>query len=188
MDWLQVLFFLLLFVVPLLEQVLKKRNAPPTDPGDPEQLPPPAPAPVERRQGERREAEQRQLERREGDRRLPATAGERTPATMPMPAAEESPLERLSREEAVLEQVAAEEASWLERPEAERVDAPVISLELLEVDREAEHRRLHDRAIAEVPAPRPRRSGLAAMLHGSGDLRRAMVLQEVLGPPRSERQ
>lgn len=73
-----------------------------------------------------------------------------------------------------------------EVPEAVRVYAPVVSLEPLVVDREREHLRLHQREKA--PPPRARRRAapaLDASLRGKGDLRRAIILSEVLGPPKS---
>lgn len=72
------------------------------------------------------------------------------------------------------------------RLEAETVALPVISLEPLEVDREAEHHRLHQRLRAAPPAPplRPRRAS-APRLRSRAELRRAVVLAEMLGPPRA---
>lgn len=67
--------------------------------------------------------------------------------------------------------------------EAEAVAVPVYSLEALEVDRQAEHQRLHARMEEAVPVPRRRRS--PPRLHGREELRRAIVLAEMLGPPRA---
>lgn len=72
-------------------------------------------------------------------------------------------------------------------PEAVRVSAPVISLEPVHVDRAAEHRRLHathSRPVRATPVRRPR---IARLLQGSDDLRTAIILGEVLGPPPSLR-
>ena len=66
----------------------------------------------------------------------------------------------------------------------------VVSLEPTRIDRAAEHARFRARTAAPVPVvsgPPPRTSGfgLAGMLRERGGLRRAVVLAEVLGPPRS---
>jgi len=84
-------------------------------------------------------------------------------------------------------------------PEPEELHGPpVLSLEPLaprpsplraafdvEPSRTAEHARFHRRtarAAVERPAPEPR-----LQLRGAGELRRAVLLAEVLGPPRSLR-
>jgi hypothetical protein len=72
-------------------------------------------------------------------------------------------------------------------PEAVRVSAPVVSLEPVHINRAAEHRRLH---ATQSPPVRPtpvRRPRIARLLQGSDDLRSAIILGEILGPPRSLR-
>ncbi len=64
--------------------------------------------------------------------------------------------------------------------------APVIiSLEPVRVDRRAEHERLHrlNRATPAPDAPPP--IPLATQLRQRSELRRALILAEVIGPPRS---
>ncbi|HEX2095608.1 MAG TPA: hypothetical protein VHG28_24640 [Longimicrobiaceae bacterium] len=61
------------------------------------------------------------------------------------------------------------------------------SLEALQVDRAAEHERFHQRYLQEAPAPR-HREALAGQLRSRGELRRAILLAEVLGPPRALRE
>lgn len=80
--------------------------------------------------------------------------------------------------------------SWENRerplPEVVRVHAPVVSLESLEVDREAEHRRLHARLRPPTPPPvQRRRSPLERALRTRAGVRQGVILAEVLGPPRS---
>lgn len=83
------------------------------------------------------------------------------------------------------EEAPAEEAPEPEVyiPEAVRVADPVVSMEALHVDRAAEHARIH--AIHARPAARPQRDRprLAALLSSEADIRRGIVLAEVLGPP-----
>lgn len=73
-------------------------------------------------------------------------------------------------------------------PEVARVRVPVVSLEDLEVNRKSEHARLHATAPARIAviarrAPHPVRGALGT----PAELRRAVVLSEVLGKPRSLR-
>lgn len=72
-------------------------------------------------------------------------------------------------------------------PEAVRVSAPVVSLEPVHVDRDAEHRRLHATHSVPVHTTPQRRPRIARLLQGSDDLRSAIILGEVLGPPPSLR-
>lgn len=83
------------------------------------------------------------------------------------------------------EEAPAEEAPAPEVyiPEAVRVADPVVSMEAVHVDRAAEHARIH--AIHARPPARPKRDRprLAALLRNESDVRRGIVLAEVLGPP-----
>jgi hypothetical protein len=63
----------------------------------------------------------------------------------------------------------------------------VVSLDKLVVDREAEHRRFRDK-VQQTSAPPTRRrprNPLAEALRRPEDVRRAVLLSEVLGPPRA---
>jgi hypothetical protein len=73
--------------------------------------------------------------------------------------------------------------------EAVRVTVPVVSLEALHVDRKAEHARLHARPVTR-PATVRRAAAptIGALLHSPADLRRAIVLAEVLGKPMALRE
>jgi len=103
-------------------------------------------------------------------------------------------LESLASEEVVTEQEAnelialQERAASLRIPEATRVHVPVVSLESLQIDRKEEHGRFH-RLVA-PPPPVVRTSAattLRASLLSPRELRRAVILTEVLGPPVSLR-
>lgn len=70
-------------------------------------------------------------------------------------------------------------------PEAERVYLPVASMEALQVDRVAEHRRFH-KQIAEYGGPPVLETpGRRAVRWSRQEVRNAIVLSELLGPPRS---
>ena len=101
-------------------------------------------------------------------------------------------LEALTAEEVVTEDQADELVGYQERlaaremPEAARVSVPVVSMEPLRVDRRAEHRRFHEQ-VSTAPAL-PRRSRPAPLrraLLEPAELKRAVLLNEILGPPRS---
>jgi hypothetical protein len=78
-----------------------------------------------------------------------------------------------------LGRMAAQELS-----EAARVSVPVVSLEALHVDRKAEHARLHARPVSRAATVRRAAAPtIGALLHSPADLRRAIVLAEVLGKP-----
>jgi hypothetical protein len=66
--------------------------------------------------------------------------------------------------------------------------AVVETLEVLEVDRGAEHRRFHRRAPETPAAPVSRGESLGEVLRDPGALRRAVLLAEVLGPPKALRE
>lgn len=71
-------------------------------------------------------------------------------------------------------------------PEAVRVQAPIVSMESLEVDRKAEHRRLHARMRpADPPAVRRRLTPLETALRTRSGVQQGIVLAEILGPPRA---
>lgn len=172
MDFLEILFLLLFVLLPLLQGVLTKQK-PPSRP-----LPPPEETP-------------------EGERELTALETMRLP---PFPGQQPGgwggswPGESFPAEEAE-EVVEADEGELFpERahredlaPEVERVASPVVSLEPVFVDHEVDHRRQRVRFAApeRVPPP-PARPSAAARLAGDlsrGEIRRAIILSEVLGPP-----
>ncbi|HEX2078160.1 MAG TPA: hypothetical protein VHG08_10645 [Longimicrobium sp.] len=63
---------------------------------------------------------------------------------------------------------------------------PIVSLEQ-EVDWEAEHTRFHQRYVDVHPADRTPAHGLMDELRDPATLRRAVLLAEILGPPKSMR-
>lgn len=76
-------------------------------------------------------------------------------------------------------------------PEVARGRDPVVSLEPLHVDHSRhparDHARFHERYLASPPAPphRAATSRARALLRTPGDLHRAILVAEVLGPPRA---
>lgn len=104
-------------------------------------------------------------------------------------------LEDLAAEEVVSEVEADELISLQERlathglSEATRVSVPVVSLESLHVDRASERARMHARPMSRAIGPhRVAPPVIAGSLRSAADLRRAVVLTEVLGPPRGLRE
>lgn len=170
MDWLDLLLLAAFVLFPLLQQLLergRRSSTPPSEPMDTDSQT--GPSPIE---GERT--------RQVG---LPAEWGGWTPER----------IEDLDDEERSVED---EEAAEPISPYAAtpRPDIPmstadtVVSLEQLHVDRVAERARFHQQdssaQLAARAAPVPR---LVAMLRGRRRLREAIVVSEVLGPPKSLR-
>lgn len=105
--------------------------------------------------------------------------------------------EWLSREaEARLEARPSEEEGWVRgsredfrpellAPEAERVYLPVASMEALRVDRAAEHKRFHKQISEYTGPPVLETPGRRAVRWSREEVRQAIVLSELLGPPRS---
>ncbi|HEX6937873.1 MAG TPA: hypothetical protein VF158_00565 [Longimicrobiales bacterium] len=125
-----------------------------------------------------------------GERRAPA------PERSPAPASHE----RASWESATWESTSAEpgpewsdvearpshgeEAASLEQIPAEELPV-VVSVETPPPPPEERHRAFHEKLASASPVRRPaRRRALAMALGGRSELRRAMVLREVLGPPK----
>ena len=176
MGWFEIVLILLFFVLPLIQQVLAERKKPTL---------PPREADAEERAGaiERGAAYRPELD---------------LPPAEPAPAPPAEPLdwtnaewEAVAEEETVDEERAAGLSAWQEAlppevaPEAARVSSPVVSLEPLRVDRRAEHDRMHRRhEQTAIPSRRPSRSRLARLVQGEDDLRRAILLAEVVGKPR----
>lgn len=67
------------------------------------------------------------------------------------------------------------------------VQAPVVVSLEQEVDWEAEHTRFHQRYVDVRPADRAPAHGLMDELRDPASLRRAVLLAEILGPPKSMR-
>ncbi|MDQ3310417.1 MAG: hypothetical protein M3497_09855 [Gemmatimonadota bacterium] len=171
MDWIQVGFLLLFIVLPLLQGLAGRMRRPPAD-GEPSASLPeiatrePDAAPVDDTSAwdawfEPHAGGAEQVEAGQGEERL---------------AEEIHPVEAISLEQfdeapppVVLERVV-------------HMAAP----EPVEIDRDAEHVRFHSRFPAAVQPP-PRSETLPERLRRPGELRRAIILAEVLGPPRSLR-
>jgi hypothetical protein len=84
-----------------------------------------------------------------------------------------------TREAISLEPVTGSEVALRPLPEAP------VALDA-EVDRSREHLRFHDKYFKAAPPP-PRQDRLADHLRSRAEVRRAILLAEVLGPPRSMR-
>ncbi len=205
-DWVTLLLFIFFFfILPILQQVFRKKQPPPPRTRLPEEeeweavpqgrreapsrVPPPeqwedwpeeaheeqAAAPRQRSAWEDLGLELEEIfrepqpERPEPREPEPVTAA---PAPIPVPP---RPLPTTPPPE------------WM--PPASPPPPQVVSMEALEVDREAEHVRFHDRYVApsRPPIRSVPRAPLAAQMHDPNELRRAIILQEVLGPPRALR-
>ena len=173
MGWVEVVLFVLFIVLPLLQGLLARG-------GKAGPVPLPSPPSAER------STEQAQVEQRDDAPELSAwdeLFGSGTPAA----ADDETELEAVGLDTEPVEIVSLEPVEQLrEVPESERFVAANVSppLEQAQVDRRAEHNRFHDRYLA-PEAPEPTQRPLATQLRGRDELRRAVVLTEVLGPPRS---
>lgn len=97
---------------------------------------------------------------------------------------EVGPFESVASEERAREMIAYQERTPVDRmPEVARVTSPVVSLESVNVDRAAEHDRFH----RTIGAPQRRGRGsrkprVASLLRDRNDLRRGILLKEILGP------
>lgn len=165
MDWVQVLLVLLFIIFPLLEGLASRRRRPPADQEPSASLPD-----------------------------IPT----REPAALPDsdssawdawfgPEATAQRAEAEQEEERVAEEIQPIEAISLEPvdeiPEPVRVERVTVP-EAAAVDRMVEHERFHARYLAPAEVPRdPER--LQERLRKPGELRRAVLLTEILGPPRS---
>jgi hypothetical protein len=176
MDWFSVLLLVIFVVLPLVQQFLQKRE--PQRPDLPEQqdweaLPPMS----DRGDG----AARRRITKVEDV--SPWSEGW---GAWPGEAAEQDDDEEMLADEIGMEEPPAPEVLPAQHPPAPLV----VSMEPLNVDRAAEHQRFHDRYVARpraAPPPRPAaaHSPIAAMLRDPQGMRRAVILSEVLGPPRS---
>lgn len=199
-DWISVLFFVFFIVLPLLQQLTQKRKPPLDAPEDEAEweLPEHTSRGEVRRDRDAAEWEDEWSNGEEGEvtREQNAwealdledlfreTPPEPRPEPGPAPAPRPEPLPTPRSEPRV---------QLPERPLPAPVPPPraepvVVSLEALEIDRAAEHRRFHDAYVRSTPPARvePRRP-VAVGFRSPRELRRALVLSEVLGPPRSLR-
>lgn len=178
MDWIEYLLLFVFFVLPLLQGLLGGKKKTPTS----------GPLPDEA------ERQEEVAEARAREDRLPAPEGAESWSAGWGSWPEPAELERVAEIEVMDEEEALELTALQERlrpedaSEAVRVTTPVVSLESLEVDRAGEHKRFHHRVDAALPVPGgaagPR---VATLLRGREQLRRAVLLAEVLGPPRGLR-
>lgn len=195
MGWFEILLLLVFVVVPLLEQLAAARRK--------KQNPPPDEAPTTYEGG----YEWQPLPRQRGE---PAaepgggwSEGWRQWPGMEVPGrAEPEPAEVATLERDETPPVWSRE--WEEPepplvrplPTPEQIAAarplPVALPAAVEVDRSREHRRFHDLYVRREPSrpatvQRARPTVLAEALRQPGDLRRAIILTEVLGAPRALR-
>jgi hypothetical protein len=176
MDLGQLLFLLLFFILPLLMQWLERRGRAdsPPEPGEVD--------PGREAAGEVASARRERVEPGE-----PVEPGW-SDGWGEWPTVEEVAAGEIAAEEVVDEERALELAALQERlppeevPEAVRVSAPVVSLESPAAARASTRRP----SVADVVPPRrstpPR---LAVLLRTRGEVRRAVLLAEVLRPPRA---
>ncbi len=194
MDWIELLLVAVFFGAPLLGRLFQRQ--------------PPAPPPTIPRTDSPGYAEP--------PARLPVPAGTTLPAperaTLPTPVggwsagwgqwpegapedAEDE--EEVEDEEAIVgdHDLAADSIHTREAISLEPVTATEVALRPLpeapvaldaEVDRSREHLRFHDKYFKPAPPP-PRLDRLADHLRSRAEVRRAILLAEVLGPPRSLR-
>ena len=170
MDWFQILVLLIFFGLPILGKLMEKAQ-PPTLPGpeaDGEILPPAHRPRIHRVEDVSGGWE----EWPSGDEEAPGVLSE----------AEEA--QELHTAEAVSLEPLAPEAV---RVHVERVlpSAEPQSAEVLQVDWEVQHQRFHQRYLEQQAAPAAAPRAALPDLHG--DLRRAVLMAEILGPPKSLR-
>ena len=173
MDWSEILLILLFLLFPLLQQLLGKRSPP--------SLPP--------------EAEVDEDEDEESVRHWRLPEATTVPAEGPAEGPDE--LLRNAREIAsqeVVNQKQADELLVLQSrlptasvPEVVRVSSPVVSLESLHVERpvSAARRTPQLSVTAKVAASRYVEPRAAMGLHNRQEVRRALLLAEILSKPRS---
>lgn len=164
MSWVDVLLIAAFVLFPLIQQLLERsrRSQLPPDEGSEEGAPPIETAPTGTPWG------------MEGEGWTPDEASE------PVGGEELAEAEGLRAAESPY--------GTLARPDVPMsTSVNVVSLEPLHVDHGTEHDRLHRRAVP-PPLPPTRRPGsLRDSLRGRRELRRAVILAEVLGPPKALR-
>lgn len=169
MDWFQILMLLVFFGLPLLGKLMEKGQPPTLPPVGQGEALPPAPRPRVFR-----------VEDVSGGWEEWPSGDEEAPGVLST--AEES--QELHTAEAVSLEPLAPEAVRV-RPGRALPSEP-MSVEVLEVDWEAEQRRFHQRYLERKGEAPPARHGAFPDLRGDrAALRRAMLLSEVLGPPKA---
>ena len=169
MGWAEVVLFVLFIVLPLLQGLLGRREK-----GGPVPLPSPPPA-------------EGAAERAQVDATPELSAWDELFGNATAIPESEEDFEQVHADSQPLEVVSLEPVEELrEVPESERFAAANVAppLEQAQVDRRAEHSRFHDRYLA-PQVPQPEKRPLATQLRERDALRRAVILTEVLGPPRS---
>lgn len=192
MDFISLLLLIVFIVLPLVQEVLKRRRTPPRVPG--EHLPrEPQPQSGDRELEAARE--------RAGELRGDGQTGggwsddwgewpdEVEAGSEAVPILWEDAPPPLEKEPAP-RAIARIEAETLEvMPEQHPPPPLVISLEPKHIDRAAEHQRFHDKVYAAAvplpPRPARARDSFAALLRDQRGVRRAIIVSEVLGPPRA---
>lgn len=177
MDWFSVLLLIIFVVLPLVQQFLQKREPP--------QLPPPEQRDWEWGQPPTSEPGEQGASRRRITKVEDVNSWSEEWGAWPGEAAEQ-----VDDEELFVDLPGAEEPAPEVLPAQHPAPPQVVSMEPLNVDRAAEHQRFHDRYVARpssAPPPRPTNvhSPIAAMLRERDGVRRAVILSEVLGPPRA---
>lgn len=204
MDWFTLFLVFIFFVLPLIQQIAEARKR--------SQLPPPPELEEGEEHPEARLERAPPLKRaptppREGGGAWSEGWGE-WPGMVIVPDAEVE-ADEADEEEAVPEgRPGSHEESWTHRREVpagvpapraepvrgERVERVLVQrpapVEPVEIDRRAEHRRFHERLRTVEEVRRPTNAAarrLVSALHDREELQRAILLAEVLGPPRSLR-
>jgi hypothetical protein len=184
-DWFQILVFLFIFIVlPLLQGLGRKKAPPPQDPAEYEEA-------VLREEAEGSWSEGWGSWPAEEEVAVEEPEPEPLPLPLPRRVEVPAPWEPVHREERPhdvaarpMPHPAPVPMSVDPRAEVRRVERTAPAAMALHVDRAAEHRRFHERTEVAAAPVRAGRSALLEALHGS-DLRKAVILAEVLGPPRS---
>jgi len=166
MDWFEILMVVVFFGLPVLGQLLEKQKKPPPGELDPEPwdeapvatLPAPTP-------GVPRETAEEWEEWAED---------------------EEAEVEVLPEDDRNAEVIHPVEAVSLE-PVAPAPEPVRPVLETLQVDWEAEHKRFHERYVDRKETPARHTETLAARLRHPEEARRAVLLAEILAPPKALR-
>ena len=173
MDWVQIGFLLLFIVLPLLQGLAERARRPPPDQEPSASLPGIITREPEAPSADGTSAWDAWFEPNAGNApQVEAAQGE----------------ERLAEEIHPFEAISLEQfdepttPTVLEQATREAVPEP----ELVVIDRAAEHHRFHARYLAPVEAVAMVET-LPERLRRPGELRRAILLAEVLGPPRSLR-
>lgn len=194
MDFFSLLLLIVFIVLPLVQEVLKRRRPPPRVPG--EDLPgEPHPQNSDR---DLQAARERAIELR-GDGQTGGWSGdwgewpdEGEAGDEAVPVLREAappPLEREPAPRAIARVERVQDVTLEVLPEQHPPPPLVISLEPTRIDRAAEHQRFHDKVYAAAvplpPRPALARDSFAALLRDQRGVRRAIIVSEVLGPPRA---